>query len=314
MASPDDTPRMLATGLTDAKSGQVIWSPKKSMWYTFHALVAVIGGYLTFSWDALLIFILFTVITLCLGHSLGIHRRLIHNSYECPLWMEYLSVHLGSLDYMTGPLDMMHQHDLRDWAQRQPECHSYLRYDNGFWKDAWQQLNCDLVLDSPPKFKPENRVKNDKIYRLMEKTWMWQQLPWALLLFYFGGMAWVVWGISMRVFVSMTGYWLVGHLAHNQGHRDWHIKGAAVQGYNVRFAGLLSMGESWHNNHHAYPCSAKLGIYKGQFDPGFWVLKILERLGLVWNIKLPEDLAYRAELVPFLAIEKLEPEVFEKSQ
>ena len=296
-----DTPRMLETHLTDANSGNVVWSASKSTWYLSHALVAIVGGFLFFSSSALLVFVLFNGITLCLGHSLGMHRRLIHNSYECPLWLEYLFVHLGVLVGMAGPLGMMHQHDLRDWAQRQRQCHPYLRHGNSFWRDGWQQLNCDLILDHPPKFKPESRIKKNKVYAMMEKTWMWQQLPWALLLFYFGGIAWVVWGISMRIFVSVTGHWLVGHFAHNKGHQDWHIEGAAAQGYNIKFAGLISMGESWHNNHHAYPGSALLGIYKGQSDPGFWVLKVLERFGLVWNIKLPNDLAYRAELVPVLA-------------
>ncbi|MFZ2843611.1 hypothetical protein [Psychrobacter sp.] len=97
---------------------------------------------------------------------------------------------------------------------------------------------------------------------------------------------------------------MVGHFAHNKGLQDWHIEGAAAQGYNIRFAGFISMGESWHNNHHAYPGSALLGIYKGQSDPGFWVLKVLKYLGLVWNIKLPKSLAYRAELVPVLAKQK----------
>lgn len=299
MTTNNETPRMLESHLTDANSGSVIWSPVKSIWYLSHALIAIVGGYLTFAWDALLIFVLFTGVTLCLGHSLGMHRRLIHNSYECPLWMEYLFVHLGVLVGMAGPLGMMHQHDLRDWAQRQRQCHAFLRHGNRFWIDGWQQLNCDLILDNPPEFIPENRVKNSKVYALMEKTWMWQQLPWALLLFYFGGIAWVVWGISMRIFVSVTGHWLVGHFAHNKGHQHWYIEGAAAQGYNIRFAALISMGESWHNNHHAYPDSALLGIYKGQSDPGFWVLKVLERLGLVWDIKLPKDLAYRPELVPF---------------
>lgn len=299
-----DTPRMLETHLTDASSGNVIWSPAKSIWYSAHALVAIIGGYLFFSWSALLVFVIFTGLTLCLGHSLGMHRRLIHNSYECPKWMEYVFVHLGVLVGMAGPLGMMHQHDLRDWAQRQHLYHAYLRHGNSFIKDGWQQLNCDLVLDHPLKFEPENRVKNSKVYALMEKTWMWQQLPWALLLFCFGDIAWVIWGISMRIFVSVTGHWLVGHFAHNKGHQDWHIEGAAAQGYNIKFAGLISMGESWHNNHHAYPGSARLGLYKGQSDPGFWVLMLLERIGLVWNIKLPKDLAYRAELVPFISKDK----------
>ena len=297
--SNKDTPRMVETNSTNTNTGKVVWAPIKSIWYLSHALIALIGGYLTFSWDAFLVFILFTGLTLCLGHSLGMHRRLIHNSYDCPLWLEYFFVHLGTLVGMAGPLGMMHQHDLRDWAQRQRECHPYLRHGSSFSTDGWQQLTCDLVLDNPPEFAPEARVKNDRIYSFMEKTWMWQQLPWAIILFYFGGVALVVWGISARVFVSVTGHWLVGHFAHNKGHRDWHIYGAAVQGYNIKFAGLLSMGESWHNNHHAYPGSALLGLYQGQSDPGFWVLNALHNLGLVWDIKLPEDLDYRPELVKY---------------
>ena len=300
----EGTPRMVESGLTNAEKGRMVWSPLKSTWYLFHTSIAIVAGFLTFSWSALLVFVLLTGITLCLGHSLGMHRRFIHNSYECPLWIEYLFVHFGVLVGMAGPLGMMHQHDLRDWAQRQAKCHAYLRHGNSLARDGWQQLNCDLVLDNPPNFIPEPRVKNSKVYLLMEKTWMWQQLPYALLLFYFGGIAWVVWGISMRIFVSVTGHWLVGHFAHSQGHRYWHIEGAAVQGHNIKFAGVLSMGESWHNNHHAYPGSARLGLYKGQSDPGFWVLKLLEHLKLVWDIKLPEDLAYRAELVPVVTMEK----------
>jgi predicted DCC family thiol-disulfide oxidoreductase YuxK len=63
-----------------------------------------------------------TAITLCLGHSLGMHRRFIHRSYAAPLWLERLFVYLGTLVGMAGPLGMMRTHDLRDRAQRQPEC------------------------------------------------------------------------------------------------------------------------------------------------------------------------------------------------
>ena len=53
------------------------------------------------------------------------------------------------------------------------------------------------------------------------------------------------------------------------------------------------MGEAWHNNHHAFPESARLGLYPGQSDPGFVFLKALERVGLAWDIKTPETLATR---------------------
>ncbi|MFZ1386982.1 MAG: acyl-CoA desaturase [Thiolinea sp.] len=292
------TPRILEDEITNADLGRVTWSPMKSIWYLSHLYIALIGGWLTFSWQAFAVFIVFTGISLCLGHSLGMHRRLIHNSYQCHRWTEYLFVHLGVLVGMAGPFGMIHQHELRDWAQRKTNCHPYLRHGNALLKDGWWQLNCELTLQHPPHLQLEKRLVNDPVYQWMERTWMWQQLPWALLLFYFGGVAWVIWGISARIAVSVTGHWLIGYFAHNHGQRDWHVDGAAVQGYNISLFGFLSMGEAWHNNHHAFPGSAVLGIYQGQSDPGWWVLNAMHNLGLVWSLKLPSDLPYRPELLP----------------
>ena len=97
--------------------------------------------------------------------------------------------------------------------------------------------------------------------------------------------------------MSVLGHWLIGYFAHNQGGRNWHVKGAAVQGYNVPFAALLTMGESWHNNHHAFPGSARLGLEPGQWDPGWWVLRALEALGMVSDLVTPDRIENRAELL-----------------
>ena len=289
-------PRIIENDQTNVNTCTVVWSPIKSIWFLSNAFIALIGGYYYFSWSALLVFFVFTGLTLCLGHSLGMHRRLIHNSYQCPLWLEYVFVHLGVLVGMAGPFGMVHQHDLRDWAQRKKACHSYLRHGEGFFKDGWWQLNCDLVLDHPPTFNPESRIKHDKLYLFMERTWLLQQLPWAILFFAIGGLPWVVWGMCARIAVSIAGHWLVGYFAHNQGQQTWHVSGAAVQGHNVPFAAILTMGESWHNNHHAFPGSAVLGIYEKQADPGWWVLNALRSVGLVWGVVMPSDLPPRQEL------------------
>jgi stearoyl-CoA desaturase (delta-9 desaturase) len=58
------------------------------------------------------------------------------------------------------------------------------------------------------------------------------------------------------------------------------------------------MGEAWHNNHHAFPSSARLGLRDGEVDPGWWVLRMLQSVGLVCNVKTPETLPYRANLIP----------------
>jgi stearoyl-CoA desaturase (delta-9 desaturase) len=289
--------RIVVGPATNAWDGQVRWSAGKSTWITGMSMAGLYGVATSTHWETVSVFLISTVITLCLGHSLGMHRRFIHNSYACPKWLEYVFVYCGVLVGLAGPFGMMFTHDIRDWAQRQRRCHPYFGHKAGFWRDGFWQMHCDLVLASPPEFKPEDEVANDRFYQFLERTWMWQQVPLAVVLFMFGGIEWVLWGTCLRVAVSVTGHWLIGYFAHNTGERNWHVEGAAVQGFNIRFCGLITMGECWHNNHHAYPNSARLGLSARQADPGWWVLLMLIKLRLVWDMKLPEDLPARPELI-----------------
>ncbi len=292
-------PRIHATGQVNPIQGTVKWAPVKSLWLSSMTLVALIAGPMTLAWDTAAVFIASCAITLCLGHSLGMHRRLIHNSYQCPGWLEYFFVYCGTLVGMAGPMGMVRTHDMRDWAQRQTACHDYFAHRRSFWTDAWWQLHCELQLQQPPQFAPEDRIAKAKFYALLERTWMLQQLPVALALWAAGGWTWVVWGVCARVAVSVTGHWLVGHFAHKQGHQSYIVDDAGVQGHNVGLGGingLLTMGECWHNNHHAFPGSAKLGLHSGQPDPGWWVLQALQHGGLVWDIKQPDNLPARHQV------------------
>src|SRR5215207_1740763 len=79
------SPRMVDADDTSAVEGVVRWKPVKSLWISAMTLVGVIGAPLTFTWDAAALFIVTSGVTVCLGHSLGMHRRLIHRSYDCPL-------------------------------------------------------------------------------------------------------------------------------------------------------------------------------------------------------------------------------------
>lgn len=215
------------------------------------------------------------------------HRLLIHRSFETLRYIEYLLVWLGTLVGMAGPVGMIRTHDMRDWHQRQIICPPHPSHDAGFFKDAWWQLCCQFKLISPPAFVLEPRVKQDRFYFWVERTWMLQQIPLALVLFYFGGWAWVLWGSSLRITVSLVGHWMIGHYAHRRGQQGWVVKGLPVQGYNLPGLGLITFGENWHGNHHAFPHSAKLGVEPGQIDPGFWLIKSLEVVGLAWGLKTP---------------------------
>ena len=280
--------------------GTVRWDAGKSIWIGSMTLIAIILGPLTFTWNAFAVFLVLTGLTLNLGHSLGMHRLLIHRAWKAPLWLEYFAVYLGTLVGMAGPIGMMRTHDHRDWAQRQARCHDYFGHRRGFWQDAWWQLHCHLELERPPVFTLDERIATSRFYRRLEATWMWQQLPVALVLGWFGGIGWIVWGVAVRVTVSVVGHWWVGHFAHREGHQSFSVAGASVQGYNVRVASWISMGEAWHNNHHAYPGSARIGLHSGEVDPGWWTLSLLQRLGLAWEIKLPQDLPIRPQVQTIL--------------
>jgi len=292
----NDVPTIFATMVSNPVEGQVRWAPVKSLWWFAMASGGIAAIVVYASWGGVLVFLIGSAATLCLGHSLGMHRRLIHRSYECPLWMERLFVYLGTLVGMAGPLGMTRTHDMRDWAQRQASCHDYFAHRRSFWCDAWWQLHCELHLVHPPRFEPPAELLRDRVLMGVERSWMLQQLPWAILLGAVGGVGWVLWGVCLRVVVSLTGHCLVGHFAHRRGHRSWHVAGAGVQGHNVGGCGLITFGECWHNNHHAFPGSARLGLYAGQADPGWWVLCGLQRFGWVWNVTVPAALPPRAEL------------------
>jgi fatty-acid desaturase len=286
-----------ADRFTNPVEGEVFWSWSKSLWFSAAAFATLVFAPLTASIGAVVVCFVLTVVTLCLGHTLGMHRRLIHQSYHCPPWLEYVFVYLGVLVGIAGPFRILYLHDIRDWSQRHPHCHAFFIHSQAWWVDCWQQLHCDIRLAHPPRFTVEPRVREDRFYRFLEATWRWQQVPLALALYAVGGWGWVVWGVGVRLCVALTGHWLVGYLAHNRGGRTWLIEGAAVQGFNVPGFALLTMGESWHNNHHAFPESARLGLGRGEWDVGWWVLRGIERIGLVTNIGTPETLPARAERV-----------------
>ena len=289
VASGLDQHRVFAANLDSVCNGAVRYAPSKSLWFFGMLAGGLVGGASTFTWGAFDLFLVSTAVVLLFGHSLGSHRRLVHGSFECPKWLEYLLVYLGVQVGLAGPIGLLRQHELRDYAQRLPTCHDYLRHGRSAWVDAWWQLNCQLTLLRPPEIRIEPRIGEDRFYRFLERTWMAQQLPFALLCYAVGGWGFVWWGVCARVTAGVFGHWIIGYFAHNHGMMRREVRGAAVQGRNVRFASLLTMGECWHNNHHAFPGSARLGLAPGEWDPGWWVLLGLRRLGLVWAIRLPTD-------------------------
>lgn len=280
-----------------AVSGRVRWSPGKSLWFLGMTMGWLIGGGWFFNWDAVAAFVALSALTLCFGHSLGMHRWLIHDSFGCHRLTGYIGVWLGTLVGLGGPFTMMFTHDMRDWAQRQPDCHPFFSHQSGIWRDFWWQVHCKLHPEQPPGFTFPLWMEKSRTLRLIEASGWAQQVLVGVALYAAGGWGFVFWGICGRVTISILGHWYIGYRAHNCGGSNWVIKGAAVQGHDVRFAALITFGESWHNSHHAFPGSARIGAAPGQWDPGWWILLAMQKLGLVWDLKEPGDQPARPERI-----------------
>ena len=280
----------------NAVEGQVVWAPMKSLWNTCMLFLAIILAPTHFSRSALILFLILSYITLLVGHSIGMHRRLIHKTFECPKTFERFLVWLGVLVGMAGPFGILRIHDTRDWAQREPECHDFFAHRRGLWVDAFWQLHSSFEFRHPPKFVIEPEFANDPWYRFMDATWPLHQGALAIVLYAIGGIDWVVWGVFVRVSVSVASHWIVTYFVHNPGPGRWLVPGAAVQASNLAGWGLLTHGECWHNNHHAFPESARMGLEMGELDPGWCVLRVFERLGWVRNLGVPRSVDRRDDL------------------
>jgi fatty-acid desaturase len=260
-------------------------------------LCAVAFAVPTATTGAVVTFVVSTYVSLLLGHSVGMHRRFIHRSYDCKKWLERALVYVGVLVGVAGPFGVLRIHDERDWAQRQSDCHDFFAHRRSPLVDLFWQLNCKFLFTSPPHFALETEFVEDRWFRFLERTWMLQQLPIAALCYIVGGWGWVVWCVAARVSVSVAGHWSITYWCHNPGDGKWRVTGAAVQASNLRGLGLLTYGECWHNNHHAFPESARIGIEQGQSDPAAWLIEQFAKVGWVWNVGKPRAECERDDLI-----------------
>ncbi len=280
----------------NAVYGRAVLDWPKLLWNFGHIAIAIVFAPMLFSWSALVLFLCLTYATLLTGHSVGMHRMMIHRSFACPKPLEYLLIYIGTIVGVAGPFGILRVHDLRDWAQRQAQAHDYFTHRRWLLVDLLWQLAYRFEFASPPHFSIEASKAADPVYRFLEATWRWHQLPLAVILYYFGGWAFVVWGVCLRVSVSVIGHWTITYYCHNPGPGRWIVNGAGVQAANLSGLGILTYGECWHNNHHAFPESAQIGLEPGQPDPAYWLISALGRMGIAHHIKLPRSEKERGDL------------------
>src|SRR6185436_7192756 len=95
----------------DPVAGHASWDPARSAWNGGMMLVSIVLAPVYFTWGAVAVFVALLAITMCTGHSVGFHRRLIHRTFQCPKWLERLLVWSGTLVGMQGPFWVIQSHD-----------------------------------------------------------------------------------------------------------------------------------------------------------------------------------------------------------
>ena len=278
-----------------AVEGKVKLDPRKSLWITLMLIGSILAPF-HFSWSAFGVFLVSSYFTLLLGHSVGMHRMMIHRSFNTSKPLERLFIFIGVLVGMGGPSNIIKIHDTRDWAQRLPKCHEFFSHKRSYIQDIIWQLFCKFDFEKPPLLTIEDNLKNDPYIKFFDSSWWGIQLFVASALYMFGGLGWVLWGCCLRVFISIAGHWSVTYFCHNPGPAKWYVKNAGVQASNLRFGGFITHGECWHNNHHAFPESAQIGLEPNQVDPAWVVICALERVGLVTNVGRPRKLSQQEDL------------------
>ena len=252
---------------------------------------------IVWSWPAILTFVVLTYLTMLLGHSIGMHRMMIHRTLRLPMLLARLLIYFGVLVGMGGPSRIIGVHDLRDWAQRLPDCHDFFSHRRGFWRDLSWQLFYRFEFRSRPEIIIESEIADDPFYRFLDRTWPLHILSLAAVFYIIGGWPMVIWCVSLRCALSVVGHWTITYICHNPGPGRWRVEGAGVQASNLRFMAFLTHGECWHNNHHAFPESARIGLDPGQWDPAWVVIRILEQLGIAKDVKRPRSENQRDDLI-----------------
>ena len=273
----------------DPVNGRVVADFSKIAWNGGMISVALVGGALTVTPLLFCIFVLLTWTTLLTGHSIGMHRMMIHRSFSATPWIEKALVYIGVVVGMGGPATIIATHDLRDWAQRQSVAHDFFTHRQTYWKDLAWQLFCRFEFEKAPLLTIESKFSSDPFYIFLDRSWRWHQLAIALPTYLLGGFPAVVWCVCTRVSLSVIGHWTITYFCHNPGPGKWQVPEAGVQASNLPGFGFLTFGECWHNNHHAFPESARVGLDRGQTDPAAWLIEQFEKMGLVDNVGQPRS-------------------------
>jgi len=229
-------------------------------------------------WRELALFFTLYVLT-GLGITVGFHRLLTHRSFEAVKAVNVIFLILGSMAVQGRAIDWAANH-LKHHAHADDEGdpHSPLE---GFF-----HAHIGWIFTAGPAERERycKRHMADPVISFVDRTFLlWVGLG-LLIPFLLGGWMGLLWGGFVRIVVVNHVTWAVNSVCHTFGDRPFDIKDESRNNWLV---GLLAFGEGWHHNHHAFPAMAYHGMSWRQFDLSAIVIRTLEKLKLVSNVKTP---------------------------
>ena len=229
-----------------------------------------------------------------IGVTVGFHRLLTHRAFATYPWLEHTFAVMGSLSVQGSVMDWVADH-------RKHHAHTDVEGDphsphvghgsgiSGLWhahtgwlletqgQADWRKYARDLYDD--PAMRSIGRSFPLLAFASLAVPTL---AGWALHGFTLSGaLQGLVWGGLVRIFLVHHVTWSVNSICHFFGTRRFEIDDRST---NVAWLSLLSLGESWHHNHHAFPRSATHGLRRWEVDPSAWIIGGLERVGLAWNV------------------------------
>jgi stearoyl-CoA desaturase (Delta-9 desaturase) len=232
-----------------------------------------------------------------LGITIGYHRLFTHNAFRARKPVQYVLAVLGSMA-VEGPLiEWVSTHRKHHNFSDQPgDPHSpHVDHAPG-WRGALHGLghaHVGWMFRGKDKANPARYAKDlvaDRDLQFISRTFpLWVvaglAVPFglgvALTGSIVGGLTGLLWGGAVRVFLLHHATFSINSLCHYFGRRPFST---GDESRNLAWLAPLAFGEAWHNNHHAFPTSARHGLGRWQVDPGGWLIAGLERSHLAWDV------------------------------
>jgi stearoyl-CoA desaturase (delta-9 desaturase) len=242
----------------------------------------------TFSWSGVAVAFVLCNLTGGLGLSLGFHRMLTHQSLRVPRWLYCTIAALGVLGMEGGPITWVATHRRHHADSDRPgDPHNGrrgLRWSHLEW--LYRPNDDRPTPDEMARLTPD--LSSDPFMCFLERTNLQWQIGLGLALLLCGGVSWVIWGMFVRVIVTIHVTALVNSAAHHFGYQTYRTND---ESRNNPWLAFLTWGDGWHNNHHAFPASARHGLRWFEFDTTWLTICALRRLGLAHDVRLPSPAA-----------------------